>query len=51
MIKVYRNIDPSTGRGLYDDEIEYMGIFQSIADAVGQLGGSFISHFCTIRTA
>jgi len=47
MCKVFLTTDPTTQRGLYDDESKFLGIFQSLRDAEQALGD--LLNFCTIR--
>ncbi len=47
MMKVFLTRDLATGRGLYDDESEFLGAFQSVHEAVVALGD--ILRYCSIR--
>lgn len=47
MMKVFLTMDPSTGRGLYDDETEFLGAFYSLQDAFSTLGD--LLRYCSIR--
>ncbi|MDO8988526.1 MAG: hypothetical protein Q7U91_02720 [Sideroxyarcus sp.] len=48
MFKIYLTTDPETRRGLYDNEVKFMGIFQSLREADELLGELFA--FCSIRS-
>ncbi len=48
MFRIYLTTDPETRRGLYDDEVQFMGIFRSIQEADEALGG--LLCFCSIRS-
>jgi hypothetical protein len=48
MYKIYLVIDPVTGRGLYKDEEQRLGVFDSLAQAEAELGA--LMSFCDIRT-
>ncbi len=48
MFRIYLTTDPETRRGLYDDEVQFLGIFRSIREADEALGGLFC--FCSIRS-
>ena len=49
MFNIFLTTDPQTGRGLYDSEVKFMGIFRSICEAEELLGG--LLNFCSIRSA
>ena len=48
MIKIFLTVDPSSGRGLYDDEAQLLGRFTSVTDAESALGD--LLRFCSIRS-
>ncbi len=48
MLQITLTMDPATGRGLYDDEAESLGSYQSLTDAEQSLGE--LLRFCTIYT-
>ncbi len=48
MIKIFLTVDPSTGRGLYDDEARLLGRFISVSAAASELGD--LLRFCSIRS-
>lgn len=48
MLQITLTMDPTTGRGLYDDEAESLGSYQSLTDAEQSLGE--LLRFCTIHT-
>lgn len=49
MLKIFLTVDPQTGRGLYDSESQFLGVFQSITDAERELGDML--GYCSIRSA
>ncbi len=48
MIKIFLTADPETGRGLYDDESQFLGKYASIYEAEQKLGD--ILRFCSIHS-
>ena len=48
MFKIFLTTDPQTRRGLYDDEVKFMGIFKSMREADEALGN--LLNFCSIRS-
>jgi hypothetical protein len=49
MFRIYLTTDPETRRGLYDDEVRFMGVFRSLQEA-DEILGELLS-FCSIRSA
>jgi hypothetical protein len=47
MIRIVLTSDPDTGRGLYDDEAQVLGRFDSLSDAEQVLGD--VLRFCSIH--
>ena len=48
MFKIFLTTEPQTGRGLYDNEVKFLGIFRSLREADELLGG--LLNFCSIRS-
>jgi hypothetical protein len=48
MFKIFLTTDPQTRRGLYDNEVKFLGIFRSIREADEALGE--LLNFCSIRS-
>jgi len=48
MIRIVLTSDPDTGRGLYDDEAQVLGRFDSLSDAEQALGD--VLRFCSIHS-
>lgn len=51
MCKVFQVADSSTGRAWYENEVKYLGTFDSIAQAMEQLGDTFVRCYCNIKSA
>lgn len=51
MFKVYLTVNPVTNCALYDDQRKFLGIFDSIPEAISQLGRDMVDRFCSIYTA
>ena len=49
MFKIFLTTDPQTRRGLYDNEVKLLGVFQSMREADETLGE--LLKFCSIRSA
>jgi hypothetical protein len=47
MFKIFLTTDPQTRRGLYDNEVRLLGVFQSMREADETLGE--LLRFCSIR--
>lgn len=47
MFKVFLTTDPQTRRGLYDNEVKFLGVFRSMNEADETLGE--LLNFCSIR--
>jgi hypothetical protein len=48
MFKIFLTTDPQTRRGLYDNEVKFLGIFKSMREADEALGK--LLNFCSIRS-
>lgn len=48
MFKIFLTIDPQSGRGLYDNESRFLGVFNSLSEAEKSLGQ--LLNFCSIRS-
>ncbi len=46
MFKIFLTIDPQSGRGLYDNESRFLGVFNSLSEAEKSLGQ--LLNFCSI---
>ena len=49
MFKIFLTTDPETRRGLYNSEVKFMGVFQSMREADEALGK--LLNFCSINSA
>ena len=49
MFKIFLTTDPQTLRGLYDNEVKFLGVFRSMREADEVLGK--LLNFCSIRSA
>lgn len=47
MFKIFLTTDPQTRRGLYDNEVKFLGVFRSMSEADETLGE--LLNFCSIR--
>jgi hypothetical protein len=48
MFKIFLTTDPQTLRGLYDSEVQFLGIFKTMREADETLGE--LLNFCSIRS-